>query len=205
MGILSKDVIKAYQERQKASSISNYLKPGDFGEAGTTITLLGDENHAIAGYVAFLPLKDDPKKVKKISTLEKLSSSELSARAIELGCIYPPFATQKPFYAFTVWNYSVEAIQILEITQTSLITPLMENISDPAFDKDPSTYDFTFKRVTTGNKPTDVKYSVTPKIGERSKDPKVKSLIQSKFDEVIDKGYDINALFEGSNPFETEE
>ena len=99
----------------------------------------------------------------------------------------------KHFWAFVVWNYQENKIQILEITQKGI----MKSITALAKDKDwgsPKDYDLVVTREGEG---MDTEYQTQPK-------PKKDA------DEAILKAYDttsinLDALFDGKDPFKTEE
>lgn len=62
-----------------------------------------------------------------------------------------------PFWAFVVWDYNTKKIEILELTQVTIIRPLVEYINGDEWG-DPREYDLEITKEDT--KP--VKYSVKP-------------------------------------------
>jgi hypothetical protein len=93
------------------------------------------------------------------------------------------------FWAFAVWNYDAEEIQILEITQKTIMRPLLELIRNDKWG-DPKDYDLTINREGDG---FETKYTITP-------DPKAK-LPKEIADEYKKMNIDLTALLEGGNPF----
>ena len=203
MALLSKEAKQAFVDRQAnaGSGASRYLKAKDIAEEGTIITFLGDEEHAITGFNAFLEKKDKTGWVK-INTPEQLSLSELKERAEEYGAMEPT-KKQSQFYAFTIYNYAEEAVQIFEFTQVGLITGICEFITDPEVEGKEEEYDFKLKRIKIGSGPKDIRYSAMPTASGKRKQPVMKRKIDAAFQEVKDANFDIQELFnpEG-NPFE---
>ena len=195
MGLLSQDAKDAFANRQAnaGSGSSRYLKTSELSEDGTRITFLGDESHSIRGYGTFLDRKGGGKMVK-INTPEKLSLPELKERANELGAVEPT-QEQREFYAFTIYNYDAEAIQIFEFNQSGLITGIVEFITDEDVEGNEEEYDMKLVRTKTGKDPRDVRYTATPLASGKRKQASVKKKIEKAFDELIDSGYDISELF----------
>lgn len=95
----------------------------------------------------------------------------------------------KHFWAFPVWNYNDEAVQILEITQKSVMKDLKAYIDNKKWG-DPKGYDFVVTRTGEG---MDTEYSVIS-------EPK------SELDEKVKKAYEaksinLKALYTGADPF----
>jgi len=203
MALLSKEAKQAFADRQAnaGSGSSRYLKPKEISEEGTIITFLGDEEHAITGFNAFLEKKDKTGWVK-INTPEQLSLSELKERAEEYGAMEPT-KKQSQFYAFTIYNYAEEAVQIFEFTQVGLITGICEFITDPEVEGKEEEFDFKLKRTRIGSGPKDIRYSAMPTASGKRKQSVMKKRIDAAFQEVKDANFDIQELFnpEG-NPFE---
>ena len=205
MGLLSKEAKAAFADRQANTGKggSRYLNTKDLSEEGTRITFLGDENHMIHGYGVWCDRKGGGKKIN-LRTSTKLSKEELAERATEVGAVAPN-ELQKEFYAFTVWNYAEEAVQIFEFNQSGLIGPIVEFLSDEEVEGNEEDYDMKVTKTKTGSDPRDVRYTVTPLASGKRKQDKVKKQIQKAFDELLDENYDISELFnpEG-DPFNPE-
>jgi hypothetical protein len=96
----------------------------------------------------------------------------------------------KHFWAFIVWNYKAEAVQIIEITQ-STIQGAIKAIVDNKKWGDPKNYDITITRVGEG---FDTEYSIMPNPHTELPDE-----IKLKYGA---KKINLNALYTGDNPFE---
>ena len=205
MGLLSKEAKAAFAERQANTGKggSRYLNTKDLSEEGTRITFLGDENHMINGYGVWCDRKGGGKKIN-LRTATKLSKDELAERANEVGAVAPN-ELQREFYAFTIWNYAEEVVQIFEFTQSGLINPIIEHLSDEEIEGNEEEYDMKVTKTKTGSSDRDVRYSATPLASGRRKQAATKKQINKAFDELLDENYDISELFnpEG-DPFKPE-
>jgi len=195
MGLLSKESKAAFADRQAnaGSGSSRYLKTSELSEEGTRITFLGDENHTIRGYGTFLERKGGGKMVK-IHTPEQLSLSELKEKANELGAVEPT-QLQREFYAFTIYNYDAEAIQIFEFNQAGLITGIVSFLTDEDVEGSEEEYDMKLTRTKTGKDPRDVRYTATPLASGKRKQKEMKKKIEKAFDDLLDSNYEISELF----------
>jgi hypothetical protein len=205
MGLLSQEAKAAFADRQAntGKSGSRYLNTKDLSEEGTRITFLGDQNHMIHGYGVWCDRKGGGKKMN-LRTATKLSKDELAERANEVGAVAPN-ELQKEFYAFTVWNYAEETVQIFEFNQSGLIGPIVEFLADEEVDGNEEDYDMKVTKTKTGNDPRDVRYTVTPLASGKRKQAAVKKVIQKAFDDLNDEGYDISELFNSEgDPFKPE-
>lgn len=95
----------------------------------------------------------------------------------------------KHFWAFVVWNYDSESIQILEITQSTIQGQIKAIVDNKKWGS-PKDYDITITRTGEG---FDTEYSVMPN-PHSDLSPEVK-----EFYEV--KNINLDALYEGKNPF----
>ena len=205
MGLLSQEAKDAFADRQAntGKSGSRYLNTKDLSEEGTRITFLGDQNHMIHGYGVWCDRKGGGKKMN-LRTATKLSKDELAERANEVGAVAPN-ELQKEFYAFTIWNYAEEVIQIFEFTQTGLVNPIIEHLSDEEIEGNEEEYDMKVTKTKTGSSDRDVRYSATPLASGKRKQAAVKKQIQKAFDDLNDEGYDISELFNSEgDPFKPE-
>ena len=112
----------------------------------------------------------------------------ISADEIELDKYGKP-RLPKHFWAFVVYNYNDERIQILELTQSGIRRAIKNLINKPKWG-DPRDYDIT---ITREGKDLDTEYTV-------SSDPK------EEFDEKIIEQYkamkiDLEVLYSGGDPF----
>ncbi len=95
----------------------------------------------------------------------------------------------KHFWAFVVWNYASNKVQILEITQKSIMRVINDYVSNPDWGL-PQGYDLTVKKTGDG---LETEYSV---IASPHKPTPTEATLEYK-DTVIN----LEALFEGKDPF----
>lgn len=95
----------------------------------------------------------------------------------------------KPFWAFVVWNYQTKQIQILELTQKSIMNAV-KAVVDNAKWGNPQGYDITITKTGEG---LDTEYSTIP-----SPHSPIDTEIENARKE---KSIDLTALFEGLDPF----
>jgi hypothetical protein len=98
----------------------------------------------------------------------------------------------KHFWAFVVWNYAEEKIQILEITQKGIMKSIQSLVSDEDWG-DPKNYDLVVTRTGEG---LETEYQVNPK-------PK-KELDKGIIQFYKDLNINLEALFSGGDPFKSE-
>ena len=97
----------------------------------------------------------------------------------------------KYFRAYKVWNYDAEAVQVLQLTQRSIIEPLITLSYDEDWGKvEKGEYDIVISRTGEG---LETEYQVTPK-------PKKDFDWSGKENTTVN----LEALFAGENPFTTE-
>jgi len=96
----------------------------------------------------------------------------------------------KPFWAFVVWNYQENRIQILELTQKTIMTSIQALVGNPKWG-DPKGYDIA---ITKTGKDLDTEYSTQgePPIEEPSAEIKVA---------FTEKYINLEALYLGLDPF----
>lgn len=99
----------------------------------------------------------------------------------------------KHFWAFVVWNFEDKQVQILQLTQSTILSALQELVQSEEWG-DPRHYSITINR--KGEK-LDTEYSVVPSPAKETP-PDILKQYQ-------DKKINLNALYEGKNPFEAEE
>jgi len=95
----------------------------------------------------------------------------------------------KHFWAFPVWNYKVNRIQILEITQVSIQNQMTELVTNDDWGP-PQDYDIT---ITKKGEKLDTEYTVTPS-PHKDVPQEAKNALRSL-------RIDMNALFDGGDPF----
>lgn len=102
----------------------------------------------------------------------------------------------KHFWAFAVWNYEEEKVQILEITQSTIMRAVTALVQNDDWGTPIMTYPIT---ITREGKDLTTKYNVTP-----SPAKPVPEEIKKEWAEVLEWGFDLKRLFEGGNPFTAE-
>lgn len=103
-----------------------------------------------------------------------------------------PFNAAKPikhFWAMIVWNYNEERVQIYEVTQATIQTPLSNYAKDPDWGN-PCGYDIKITKSGEGMK---TEYVVTP--------ARPKALDESIKLAFYEKPICLDALFDGFDPF----
>jgi hypothetical protein len=98
----------------------------------------------------------------------------------------------KPFWAFTVWNYETKQIQILEVTQKGIMQSIKALVDNKKWGN-PKGYDITITRTGEG---LDTEYSTMPNPHSEMSDD-----IKTAF---VSKPVNLEALYEGKDPFVTE-
>lgn len=96
----------------------------------------------------------------------------------------------KPFWAFVVWNYETKQIQILELTQKSIMNAIKSVVDNKKWGN-PQGYDITITKTGEG---LDTEYSTMPNPHSE--------LEQGIKDAFTAKPCSLNALFEGLDPFQ---
>jgi hypothetical protein len=157
-------------EDYKVPSTNDYLNK--FAQGETTFRILSS---AVIGYVYF---NTENKPIRQKEPFENTPSDIKKDGSV------------KHFWACVVWNYNEERIQILEITQKSIMGPMKALIDNPKWGN-PKNYDITITR--KGTTMNDTEYAVMP-------NP------QSPVEEKILKAYEskpvnLEALYKGDDPF----
>lgn len=98
----------------------------------------------------------------------------------------------KHFWAFVVWNYAVAKVQILELTQSSIQTSILDLVENTDWGT-PTEYDIT---VTRKGQKLDTEYTVHPSPHKPIPADAVEAFKATKID--LDK------LFDGGDPVEHE-
>lgn len=98
-----------------------------------------------------------------------------------------------PFWAFVIYNYDEKRIQILEITQKSIMLPIKALVDNKKWG-DPKKYDITITRKGTGMQ--DTEYAVMPNPHSEISEEAVNSFMKKKID--------LEKLYSNEDPFKTE-
>lgn len=96
----------------------------------------------------------------------------------------------KHFWAFGVYDHNTSTVQVLELTQATILSALTELFQDPAWGS-PFGYNITINK--TGEN-LDTSYTVTP--------TPPSELTNEAKDKVLEKPLNLEALFDGGDPFE---
>ena len=159
--------------------------PDGYKETGNSMKLQEGENKfrilssAIVGWEYWNEDKDGNRKPIRKHMDEDLIMSE----------IQEPDKVKK-FWAFIVWNYQDEAIQILELTQSTIKRAIQTLIGNKKWGSPVNTYDLVISKTGTGKL---TKYAVVP-------DPK--EATDKKITEAFKKKpVNLEALFSGGDPF----
>jgi hypothetical protein len=98
----------------------------------------------------------------------------------------------KHFWAFTVYNYKTQTIQILELKQKTVMRAIEAFVKNPKWG-DPQNYDLQIEKVRTGSQDRDVEYNVIPE-PPSTLDEGIVELAKSV-------PVRLEALYEGTDPF----
>ena len=179
---------------QKSGTGGNYLNPGSIDkDSQIRITLLGCES--LGGYECWVA-KEGKRYSMKFKT--EPTREDLKERADEEGVELTGEEKVKAFYAFWIWNYEEECVQVFQFSQQGLIDPIIANLSDEEISQEPHAYDF--KLSTNGLSGLDKRYQVACVPGKRRQE-KIDKQINAAFDEVMTQGADLTNLLVGADPF----
>ena len=153
----------------KIPSTSNYMKLTE-GEHNFRVM-----SSAITGYVYF---STENKPVRSKEAFEDVPADIKQGGRIN------------PFWAFVVYNYEAKRVQILEVTQKSIMLPIQALVRNPKWGN-PKGYDITITRKGTGL--MDTEYAVMP-----NPHASVSEEVQRAFELRI---INLDALYEGKDPF----
>lgn len=157
---------------------SHYMK---LGEGENTFRVV---SHAVIGYEYWTDIagKRTPNRVKLYEELPK---------EVQNAVDYQKQA--KHFWSFVVVNKTNNEIQILQLTQKTVMQQIQGLVGSKNWG-DPREYDIVITKEKTGSEAYDVKYSVTP--GPKEKlDEGVKALVAAM-------EIDLGKLFTNEDPFE---
>ena len=188
------DSVLEVKNNQKTGSGGNYLNPGSIDkDSQVRITLLGTSS--LGGYECWVA-KEGKRFSMKFKT--EPTREDLKTRADEEGVELTGEEKVKGFYAFWIWNYDEEAIQVFQFSQQGLIDPIIANLSDEEISQEPWAYDM--KISTNGLSGLDKRYQVACVPGKR-RNEKVNKQIEAAFEEVMNNGADLTNLLVGADPF----
>jgi hypothetical protein len=174
----------------------NYLNPSSINEGDTTrITLLGDKS--LAGYEVWGTNSEGKRVSMKFRT--QPAREDLQERASELNVTLKGDEKAKGFYAFFVYSYDAEKVQVFQFSQASLIDPIIASLSDEEIGAEPWSYDFKISATGTG---MDKRYSAMCVPGKRRQAP-VEKKINAAWEEVQEAGADLSNLLVGADVFKS--
>ncbi len=154
---------------------------------------LGDNRFRILGSaIVGFELWVEGKPVRR-KTADQFTPEEL--RGADINKFNGLRKTPQYFWAFPVWNYETEKVQILEVTQSRVMRAIESYLNDEDYGKDPTQYDLVVVKDEAANKK--IEYSVKAKppkpldegIAQLFKDMKIR----------------LEALYEGGDPFNSDE
>jgi hypothetical protein len=139
---------------------------------------------AIVGYEWWVDTEENGRKPIRVRTAEEVPTEVRNATETQ--------DRPKHFWAFAVFNYASQSIQVLEIKQQTIMRALDALVKNPKWGS-PLGYDLTIEKVKTGSRDWDVEYHVIP-------EP------PSKLDEgVVELAKQVpvrlEALYDGNDPF----
>lgn len=158
-------------EYKKPVQGSKYLTPSKI-ESEVKFRILSS---AITGYLDWMETEEGGK--KPIRTKEQPKTS------------FDPERPARHFWAFVVWNYVENCIQIMEITQATIQDAIIGMINDEDWG-DPKGYDIKIKK--EGEK-LKTRYALTP-----SNKSEISEEIKTALKE---SNVNLEKLFDGGNPF----
>jgi hypothetical protein len=168
----------------KVPTTSNYMK---LQEGANRFRVLSS---AITGYEVWVTENIDGKPVNK--PVRQKDPFQTLPQNVKVNDYNEP-EKQKHFWAFVVFNYQDEKIQILELTQTGVQKAIKAIVSDEDWG-DPKAFDIV---VTGEGKGKDRRYQTTPKPHK----PLDLTDDQANFAASIN----LEALYEGKDPFQKDE
>ena len=165
----------------KEPETSGYMK---LDEGTNTFRILGS---AITGYEYWVTVnnKRTPKRVRMNETVQ-MGALEINPKTGELDI-------PKVFWAFPVWNYKAEKVQILELKQKTIRDAIRSLVGNKKWGA-PTAYDIVVTRDDSTGK---TKYTTTPDPKEEV-DPKITAMFKSMY-------LNLNKLYDGGNPFVNDE
>ncbi len=98
------------------------------------------------------------------------------------------------FWAFTAYNYQTRKIEILEVIQVTIMRGMRDYLKDEDYGEDPKKYDFIVVRDESGEK-TEYRVKAKP---PKELDAGIVRLVK-------DTNINLQALFEGKDPFKQEQ
>ena len=196
MPLLSASVKSAYEARKsKATGGGAYLNPSSISDGEKVrITFLGEDS--FAGFEAWVSSRDGSKRIP-LRFGQEPTRSDLEGRAADEGGVVDAETVAKPFFAFAVFNYETEAVQVFQFSQQSLAAPIIDALSDEEVEAEASAYDFVISATGSGR---EKRYSALAVPGRRRKADVAKK-VDAAWEAVLEKGFDLSVITSGGDPF----
>ena len=177
----------------------SYLNPSSITEDTVRISFLTNPDptaeSSIAGYEVWVADAEGKRKGMRFSS--EPTREDIAERAKEMKLEPVGDEKIKAFYAFAVWNYDTETVQVFQFSQQGLCDPITNYLSEEEIEAEPDTWDFKLGSTGQG---LDKRYSVFALPGHRRKEPVAKK-VNAAWEKVRDDGFDLTQLFAGGNPF----
>lgn len=125
----------------------NYM---EFAEGTNTLRILSP---AIVGYEWFEDTGDGGRVPRRVRTEEEVPAEVRHAANDQ--------DRAKHFWAFTVYNYNTQSVQVLKLKQKTIQRAIEAYTNNPKWGN-PMGYDLVIEKVKTGSRDRDVKYTVIP-------------------------------------------
>lgn len=167
-------------------STSNYMK---FEEGDNKFRIMGSfKNQTAIQGLEYWKTENGKRKPVRLARKEDGTFPAIPVQELEINS-YGEAERPRFFWAFPVFNYSDNRIQILEISQKTILKSIQAYIGNPKWG-DPREYDIIVTRGKEGDKVT---YTVTV-------DPKEK--VSKEIAELYNTTFiNMHALFSGEDPF----
>jgi len=187
---------KAKQATAQGSGSGGYLSLSKLeNKSSVRIHLLGDEP---LDFYQVWGESPDGSQIKPFRFVDDPSPSDIEA---EMGEFvrrqnYEKTGPDPVVYSMAFWcfNYSTEEVQLLQLTQKGLIRELDQLLSMEDY-QDTDQWDFVIAKDTSG--PPSSWYSLRPAPVKKG----TENLTELRWREAQEKGYDLNQLLTGGNPF----
>jgi hypothetical protein len=139
---------------------------------------------AIVGYEWWVDTGDGGRVPIRVRTAEEVPTEVRNAASSR--------AKAKHFWAFVVYNYQTQTIQVLELKQQTIMRAIEAFAKNPTWGN-PMQYDLIVEKVKTGSRDRDVEYNVIPE-PPTPLDPGIAELAQQV-------PVRLDALYNGEDPF----
>lgn len=162
---------------------NNYMK---FSEEENRFRVLGS---AIHGWELWVK-EEGAEKAKPIRRHKDIDFTSEERENADVNRFTGKKKIPQYFWAFPVWNYQTEKVEILEVTQTTVMEGIEDYLDDPDYGADPKQYDLVVTRDDSGEI---TKYRV------KAKPPK--PMEDGMMEMYKEMNIQLDALFEGKDPF----